>query len=323
MTDDSRLLRPSRRGLLTGALAVAGALVGCGERREVAQLSRSRSARPSGGPVTQTAQPTLYVPHGGGPWPFVSLPGYPESTMGGLREYLTALPEVLPAPPRAVLVVSAHWEEAVPTLMTAPEPPMLYDYYGFPAESYEVRWPAPGSPDVAAEVRTRLERADITTGEDPARGFDHGTFVVTKLMYPAPSIPTFQLSLTADLDPARQLAVGRALAPLRREGVFLLGSGFSYHNMRDFRSAMSGDGRPREHSRRFDDWLAETVQVEASARDRRLVEWASAPSARACHPREEHLLPLMVCAGAAEDDLGTVPFQSVVMGVHTLAAQFG
>lgn len=270
-----------------------------------------------------TRFPATYVPHGGGPWPFVELSIAPERAMGGLREYLTGLPGSLPEAPRAVVVVSAHWEQPVPTLQTAPQPPMLYDYYGFPEESYEITWPAPGSPEIAGEVREALEAAGIESGADAERGFDHGTFVVTKLMYPAPTIPTFQLSLTSDLDPRRHLAIGRALAPLRDRGVFILGSGFSYHNLRAFRQAMAGRPGPREHSRAFDEWLAETVTLEPSARETRLVEWASAPSARDCHPREEHLLPLMVCAGAALEDGGTTPFRDVVMGTHTLAAQFG
>lgn len=261
--------------------------------------------------------PTVYVPHGGGPWPFVDIPGLSGDVMGGLRGYLEGIPATLPATPRALLVVSAHWEERVPTVQSSAKPPMLYDYSGFPKASYELQWPAPGAPSVCDEVRTVLEKAGIESARDDARGYDHGAFVVTKLMYPEPKIPTFQLSLTADLDPRRMLAVGRALAPLRDRGVFILGSGFSYHNLRAFRSPGA-----RDDSKAFDDWLAETVSLEPSARAQRLAEWDRAPKARACHPREEHLLPLMVCAGAAEEK-GTMPFRNVVMGVHTLAAQFG
>lgn len=267
--------------------------------------------------------PTIFVPHGGGPWPFVELSMIPPGSMEPLRRYLTGLPTALPRPPRAVIVVSAHWEEAVPTVQSAPRPPMLYDYYGFPPESYEVRWPAPGSPAMAAEVRERLRAAGIQCAEDDERGYDHGTFVVTKLMYPEPTIPTFQLSLTRDLDPARHFAIGRALAPLRDEGVLILGSGFSYHDLRGFGRLMNGDPGPREDSRAFDEWLAETITLEPSSRESRLVDWERAPRARACHPREEHLLPLMVCAGAAGDDAGHVTFREIVMGAHTLAAQFG
>jgi aromatic ring-opening dioxygenase catalytic subunit (LigB family) len=319
--DDERL---GRRELLAGAVGAAAALaLGC-ERRSPPPSSptESRSERRSESSVTERL-PTIYVPHGGGPWPFVDL-GARSSGYDGLREYLTGLPATLPARPKALLVTSAHWEERVPTLMTSARPPMLYDYYGFPPESYEIQWPAPGAPDVAEEVRALLSDAGIENGEDDSRGFDHGTFVVTKLMYPSePYVPTFQLSLTDDLDPERTLRIGRALAPLRDRGVLILGSGFSYHNMRGFGAATRGDPAPIEASRAFDDWLAETVALEASARDARLAEWASAPRARECHPREEHLLPLMVCAGAALEDRATTPFRDAVMGVRTLAAHFG
>jgi aromatic ring-opening dioxygenase catalytic subunit (LigB family) len=277
------------------------------------------------GEATMTERmPTIFVPHGGGPWPFVEMAAFPAAAMGGLREYLVGLPAMLPVRPRALLVVSAHWEERVPTLVTAPRPPMLYDYSGFPPESYEITWPAPGAPDVAGEVRAALAEAHIESAEDPTRGFDHGTFVVTKLMYPnEPYPPTLQLSLTDDLDAARALRIGRALAKLRDQGVLILGSGFSYHNMRGFRESMRGASAPSEASAAFDDWLAETVAMEASARDTRLAEWERAPSARACHPREEHLLPLMICAGAGGEERAETPFRGAVMGVHTLAAHFG
>ncbi len=268
-------------------------------------------------------QPSIYVPHGGGPWPFVDM-AMPTSGLDSLREYLTGLPSVLPERPRALLVVSAHWEQELPTLMTSPTPPMLYDYYGFPPESYEITWPAPGAPEVAEEVRALLSDQGIESAVNESRGFDHGTFVVTKLMYPAePYVPTFQLSLTADLDAAHTLRIGRALAPLRDRGVLILGSGFSYHNMRGFGAAMRGDTAPMEASRAFDDWLAETLGLDASARDSRLAEWAHAPRARDCHPREEHLLPLMICAGAGGEDAVTIPYRDAVMGVRTLAAHFG
>jgi len=314
----------SRRTLLAGALApLAGAAVAC-RRRDATPRTPEQGPTREEGDAVSARLPTIYVPHGGGPWPFVEMAGFPESAMAGLRDYLVGLPGALPERPRAVLVVSAHWEASVPTVQTAPQPPMLYDYYGFPPAAYELQWPAPGAPDVAGEVRAALQDAGVESAEDAERGFDHGTSVVTKLMYPGePYPPTLQLSLTDDLDAARALRIGRALAPLRDRGVLILGSGFSYHNMRGFGAAMRGSPEPANASRTFDAWLAETVSLEAAARDTRLAEWAQAPSARACHPREEHLLPLMVCAGAAGDDRGTTPFRDAVMGVHTLAAHFG
>lgn len=268
-----------------------------------------------------TKQPTIFVPHGGGPWPFVSMPGFSDQ-MDDLRDYLVGLPSYLPEQPRAVLVISAHWEASVPTVQSAASPPMLYDYSGFPPESYQITWPAPGSLEVAAEVRQALEARRIVSAEDQTRGYDHGTFVVTKLMDPQAQIPTLQLSLTSDLDPARLLKIGQALAPLREQGVLILGSGYSYHNMRGFFAARRGDPQPTEDSRYFDEWLAESLSLEPNERQARLIQWSKAPRARACHPREEHLMPLLVCLGAAFESNVALPFRQRLAGTHTLAAHF-
>ncbi len=271
--------------------------------------------------MTEARLPTLYVPHGGGPWPFVTIPGLPPQEE--LRSYLSGILSSLPRRPRAVLVISAHWEESVPTVQTSPSPPLLYDYSGFPPEAYQLSWPAPGSPGVAAEVRAALSKAGIESAESPARGYDHGVFVVTKLMMPSAEIPTLQLSLTRDLSAARMFEVGAALAPLRSQGVFILGSGFSYHNMRGFFSVLRGETAAAEDAQIFDAWLVESLKKEPSLRRAELLSWEKAPRARACHPREEHLLPLMVCAGAAGDDPVRFPFHEPTAGIMTLAAQFG
>jgi aromatic ring-opening dioxygenase catalytic subunit (LigB family) len=242
----------------------------------------------------------------------------PPDTWDRMATWLRDLDRTLPAKPRALLVVSAHWEEPVPTVLTGATPPLYYDYYGFPAHTYQLQWPAPGSPDLAARVRELLGAAGIRSGEAENRGFDHGVFIPLKVSYPAALVPTVQLSLRAGLDPAEHLAIGRALAPLRDEGVLLVGSGMSYHNMRGF-------GMPQSlgHSERFDAWLAQTVAAEPAMRDAALVDWEAAPSARPSHPREEHLLPLMVMAGAAGNDRGTQVFSDVVMSVVVSAVQFG
>lgn len=220
-------------------------------------------------------------------------------------------------PPRALLVVSAHWEEARPTVMTSAQPPLLFDYYGFPEESYRLTWPAPGAPDIAARVRELLSLAGIESDADAERGFDHGTFVPLKVTYPDAHIPTLQLSLKAGLDPVEHLAIGRALAPLRDEGVFILGSGMTFHNMRGF------GPQGRAASSAFDAWLRDTTPRDPAERDARLSAWASAPAARVAHPREEHLLPLMVIAGAAGADRGRVPYHDTFMGVELSAHAFG
>ncbi len=273
---------------------------------------------------TTPTMPSIFVPHGGGPWTVVDM-GMGDQ-YAGLTRYLEALPESLPAAPRAVLCVSAHWEAPKPTVMSSPAPPMLYDYYGFPQAAYEFTWPAPGAPEVAGEVMEALRSADIAYAEDGERGFDHGTFVPRMVSDPRAQVPTFQLSLIAGLDPAKHIALGRALAPLRKRGVLILGSGMSYHNMHMFRAAFS-DPRARtqidEDSRRFDDWLAESMQLEASARERALVEWAQAPAGRDAHPREEHLLPLMVNLGAALEDDAALPYRDRLLAAHVSAVALG
>ncbi len=261
--------------------------------------------------------PVVFMPHGGGPWPFVDL-GLPRDEVDGLLEYLRSVPAATPGRPRALLVVSAHWEEPVPTLMTAERPAMLYDYHGFPPEAYTVSWPAPGDPRLAARVAELLGAAGFATAADPQRGFDHGAFIPLKVAYPEADIPAVQLSLQAGLDPERHIALGRALAPLRDEGVFIIGSGMSYHNMRGFRDPRAA--RPAEE---FDAWLSETAALDAAARDRRLAEWSAAPASRDVHPREEHLLPLMVVAGAAGADRGKTAYSGTFMGKRISAYHFG
>jgi aromatic ring-opening dioxygenase catalytic subunit (LigB family) len=261
--------------------------------------------------------PVVYLPHGGGPWPWVDL-GFDRAEMDELAAYLRNVRALPKTPPKALLVVSAHWEEDVPTVMTATRPPMLYDYYGFPPESYQITWPAPGHPALAARVQKLLEGAGFQTAADAKRGFDHGTFVPLKLTYPDAEVPTVQLSLKTGLHPEEHLAMGRALAPLRDEGVFIIGSGMSYHNLRAFR-----DPRAKPIAETFDRWLRETATAEAPERDRRLAAWATAPAARQAHPREEHLLPLMVIAGAAGHDAGTVDFATNVMGLRVSGYHFG
>ena len=261
--------------------------------------------------------PVVFVPHGGGPWPFVET-GFPKADVDRLADYLRSVGSIPPSPPRALLVVSAHWEEPVPTVMTSERPPILYDYYGFPPESYEITWPAPGAPGLASRVRRLLDEAGIQNDADGERGYDHGTFIPLKLTYPEADVPAVQLSLKHGLDPREHLAIGRALSPLRDEGVFIIGSGMTFHNLRAFR-----DPRAAPVAEAFDAWLRESMVQDAPERDRRLEQWASAPAARAAHPREEHLLPLMVASGAAGDDRAVVGFNDTFAGLRLSAYHFG
>ena len=201
--------------------------------------------------------------------------------------------------PDAILVISAHWEESAATLLGANSPPMLYDYYGFPNEAYEIRYPAPGSPELAGRIAEMLDRNEIPVHIDHRRGFDHGLFIPLKLMYPQADIPALQLSLLRGLDPAAHIDLGKALRDLKHENILVIGSGFSFHNMQKFsrRGMLTADPENDD----FQNWLVEVCsgQVPQSEREYRLIEWETAPSARYCHPREEHLLPLHVCAGMA------------------------
>ena len=264
--------------------------------------------------------PTVYLPHGGGPWPFIDMPLGDPAELRSLATYLRSLKTVSTAPVRAVLMVSAHWEEPVPTVMTSAHPPMLYDYYGFPEEAYRITWPAPGDPALASRVRALLSAAGIASAESADRGFDHGTFVPMKLTWPEADIPTVQLSLKAGLDPAEHLAIGRALAPLRDEGVLILGSGMSYHNMRGF---FRGGAEVASSSQGFDRWLGEAVALPSTERAQQLARWSAAPGGRSSHPREEHLLPLMVIAGAAGDDRGRTAWQGALGQARISAFHFG
>jgi aromatic ring-opening dioxygenase catalytic subunit (LigB family) len=335
MASDGVLRREALEALGLGALGLVAAAAfpaalgaGCARAGGTEAQPPSPTPTPESASMTTDPAPTaartpaVFLPHGGGPWPFIDerIFGAP-GMWAQMDAYMRALGMVPPTQPRAVLVVSAHWEARVPTLMTARNPPMLYDYYGFPPEAYEVQWPAPGAPEVAEEARELLEDAGISSAIDATRGFDHGTFVPLALAYPEANVPTTQVSLQAGLDPATHLAIGRALAPLRDRGVFIVGSGMSYHNLRQL---MRGDpSEVADDSRAFDDWLAETMSLEPSARETRLIEWERAPRARASHPREEHLLPLMVVAGAAAEDPATLPYRDVVMGAHVAAVHLG
>ncbi len=263
-------------------------------------------------------QPTLFIPHGGGPCFFMKWTMGPPDTWQRLATWLTGIESSLPTPPSRLLVVSAHWEAPVPTVTSVAVPPLIYDYSGFPPHTYELTWPAPGSPDLAARVQSLLASAGLDSKADDGRGFDHGVFVPLKVAYPDARLPTVQLSLRAGLDPREHLAIGRALSPLREEGVLIVGSGMSYHNMGGFMTA-----KALTDSTRFDAWLASTVALDPPARDAGLADWAHAPSARESHPREEHLLPLLVVAGAAGDDLGKQVFRDVVMGSVVSAVRFG
>jgi aromatic ring-opening dioxygenase catalytic subunit (LigB family) len=263
--------------------------------------------------------PTFYIPHGGGPCFFMDWTMGPPDTWDKMAAWLKAMPEAVGPKPAAILVISAHWEEPEFTVTTSPKPPLLFDYYGFPEHTYRLRYDAPGSPDLARAVRDLLAKAGIASKEDAERGLDHGVFIPFLLVYPDADIPVVQLSLKAGLDPAEHIAVGKALVPLRDRNVLIVGSGMSYHNMEAYRR-----GLPPTASGTFDAWLTDTAtDLNPLARDEKLAHWSTAPAGRDAHPRQEHLIPLMVAAGAAGDDVGRRTYSDRVMGSAISAYRFG
>lgn len=267
--------------------------------------------------TTQTL-PTLFVPHGAGPCFFMDWT--PANTWSKMANWLRSVPELIGSQPKALLLISGHWEAPRFTVNAQAAPPLLYDYSGFPPHTYDLEYAAAGSPELASRVRVLLDAAGIDNEEEYARGLDHGVFIPMKVAFPDADVPIVQLSLKSGLSPAEHLALGQALAPLRQESVLIVGSGMSFHNMRRFRF---DDTDVDPDSVHFDQWLSETVSLPARTREQRLIEWAAAPGGRASHPREEHLLPLYVVAGAAGDDNGQQVFQDRVIGSMQSAFMFG
>jgi aromatic ring-opening dioxygenase catalytic subunit (LigB family) len=268
--------------------------------------------------MTTTTFPTFFIPHGAGPCFFMDW--QPAHTWTRMAAWLGGLEQHAGARPTAIVVVSAHWETPVFTVSSASRHDLLFDYHGFPEATYRITWPADGSPELAGRVRGLLASGGFASAAVDDRGLDHGVFIPLKVAFPEMRFPIVQLSLREDLDPAAHLAMGQVLAPLRKEGVLIVGTGMSYHNMRGFRL----DGGPVDpESIRFDSWLTESVGMTGDERVRRLVDWATAPGARASHPREEHLLPLHVAAGAAEHEAGVRAFHDHVIGSAQSAFRFG
>jgi aromatic ring-opening dioxygenase catalytic subunit (LigB family) len=248
----------------------------------------------------------------------------PADTWDKERKFLEDLPATLPEKPKAILVISGHWEEAQFTVQKNVAPPLLFDYGGFPPHTYELTWPAPGNPDLSDKVVALLEEAGFPTAIDVTRGYDHGVFIPLKVAFPKADIPCVQLSLRSDLDPKAHLAVGRALEPLRDQGALIIGSGNTYHNMQKMMRAMQGGATGAPNGQEFDRWLTDaTTRTDPAERDQLLANWDAAPGARDANPREEHLIPLHVVAGAAGADTGVRTLEDHVLGALESAFRFG
>lgn len=255
--------------------------------------------------------PVLFIPHGGGPLPLLGEPSHAK-----LTQFLQKLPDTFPQP-EAIVLVSAHWEGSVATITSGENPELIYDYSGFPPESYQLQYPAPGHPELANKLQKLLQNADIDAELTATRGFDHGMFVPLMLMYPKANIPCVQLSLLNHLDAAQHIAMGKALRSLREQNILILGSGFSFHNMQAFRQLIAKD----EGNQQFETWLIDTTtsdDFDYQTAETKLINWQQAPHAQYCHPREEHLLPLHVCFGAGNGKAKTL-FADFVLNKKTCA----
>jgi 4,5-DOPA dioxygenase extradiol len=258
--------------------------------------------------------PAVFINHGGGPMPLM---GRQPALVKNMQEVVTKhLPE---APPSAIVVLSAHWEADPIAITSSSNPSMYYDYHGFPRETYEYEYPAPGSPTLARRIQDLLTKQGLECRLDDTRGYDHGVFVPLMVMYPEATIPVVQVSLHKSLDAKTNIDIGKALAPLRDDNILILGSGYSFHNMEAF---FHPSAQTVQAARDFNSWLKETILLpsedacaaeemkkDASSDDvlfkqayakrmQSLQDWAKAPGGRLSHPREEHLLPLLMVAAA-------------------------
>ncbi len=272
-------------------------------------------------PDSKALMPVLYIPHGGGPLPLLN-----DRNHLAMNQALAEIPASI-ATPRSILLISAHWEAPVATITESSVPDLVYDYYGFAEEAYDIKYPAPGNTELAHRIYRLLDKYGIESSLDGARGFDHGMFVPLKIIFPEADIPCVQLSLLNDLDAEKHILLGEALTTLRREGVLIIGSGMSFHNLRVlFNSNMDSDDQLNSE---FQQWLLESccspiVNYEQSRNS--LIHWRNAPNARFVHPREEHLLPLHVClgaAGGAEFQPAEPLFDGRIMGKRSIGLKWG
>lgn len=269
-----------------------------------------------------TRMPTYFIPHGGGPCFFMDWE--PVNPWLKMEAFLRDFPKSFPQKPKAILMISGHWQEDKPTLQTNPNPRMLFDYRGFPVHTYKLSFPAQGSPVLAARAADLLSAAGFDSETDAKRGYDHGTFIPLLVAFPEADIPVLQLSLCNSMDPAAHIAIGAALEPLRDEGVVIIGSGMTFHNLPAMMEQLGKGGESTADDNPFDGWLRQTVtHPDAEKRNAGLSNWINAPGAIFAHPQAEHLMPLHVVAGAAGADVGVDILHDTSLGQAQAAFRFG
>lgn len=236
-----------------------------------------------------------------------------------MEDFLANLANTLPAKPKAIIVVSAHWEELEFTVNKVINHTLYYDYYGFPPNTYQLTYPVKGDNHLITDIMRLLSNAGICINTDNQRGLDHGVFIPFKVIYPDTDIPIVQFSLKKGLDVQTHINLGKALAPLRKEGVLIVGSGMSYHNLGVWSGKLAATA-----SQAFNEWLITTLEEDdIEMRDRQLCRWQEAPYARIAHPTEEHLLPLMVATGAGDSDKGHCIYSGKIRELSFSAFRFG
>lgn len=262
--------------------------------------------------------PTYFIPHGGGPCFFMDpRPGMSTDTWDKMAAFLRGIDDDLGERPKAVIVISAHWMTEKPAIVAEKQPALYFDYYGFPPHTYELTYPTRTPQWLVDRLDELLASAGYALDKVTGRGLDHGVFVPFKLVYPDADVPLIQLSMLASDDAEEHLKFGRAISALREEGVLIVGSGLSYHNLRQFYGTQD-----KPDARAFDNWLTNAV-MDANTREERLRAYQAAPGFAECHPTPEHLLPLMIAAGAATGEGAEQVYSEVLLGAANSGYRFG
>ncbi len=261
---------------------------------------------------TRNKSQIIYFSHGGGPLPILGDPTH-ETMVTFMKDLPTQLRR-----PEAIVVFSAHWEENTVTIQSGETPGMLYDYYGFPEEAYQITYPCRGNKPLAEKIADLLSQSSIDCRLDPQRPYDHGSYIPLMMMYPEADIPVIQISLHHGLNPVTHLQIGKALRPLLEDNLLFIGSGFSYHNMGgfDFRGRRIEDPLNNDFQNSLIDICCADSEDESTWD--RLADWKQLPGADYCHPRSEHLLPLHVCAGIGGAQ-GNKIFDDYILGKRAVA----